>query len=248
MRPLVSSGNHLPQLLHQRDWTRYRLSAQLHQYAASLSYALPDVISSRMYVEGEHQVDLLHDVGVLLDNTHNKYWNMQNGYCLPCTVHSMAAIRDRLDTDATLYDNCYRAMRVGVHWDTEVEMDQRQLVTQVFTSALPVAYSYSTKVDDWARFACFMLDVAFDATLAVGRVLSHKRGGARVKVYLTPVGGGAFGNQPLWIVQAIEKALWKHRQAPLDVVLVHYRCLDPKFLTIQPIHLLCNSTLIASRS
>jgi len=117
--------------------------------------------------QGEHQVDLLHDVGVLLDNTHNKYWNMQNGYCLPCTVHSMAAIRDRLDTDATLYDNCYRAMRVGVHWDTEVEMDQRQLVTQVFTSALPVAYSYSTKVDDWARFACFVLEVAFDATLAL---------------------------------------------------------------------------------
>jgi hypothetical protein len=111
------------------------------------------------------------------------------------------------------------------------------IAIEVFTSALPVAYSYSTKLDDWTRFACFVLEVAFDATLAVGRVLSHKRGDARVKVYLTPVGGGAFGNQPLWIVQAIEKALWKHRQAPLDVVLVHYRCLDPQFLTIPPIHL-----------
>lgn len=208
-------------------------------------YALLDL----MYIEGEHQVDLLHDVGLILDNAYNKYWNMQNGYCLPCdAVHSMAAIRDRLDNDATLYDDCYRAMRVGVHWDTEVEMEQRQLVTQVFTSALPVAYSSSTKMVDWTRFACLVLEVAFDATLAVGRVLSHNRGGARVKVFLTPVGGGAFGNHPLWIVQAIEKALWKHRHAPLDVVLVHYRCLDPQFRTIQPIHRLSNSTPTSSRS
>jgi len=181
-------------------------------------------------------------VGLLLDNTRNNYWDMQNGYCLPCTARSMKMIGDRLDGDITLYDECFRAMRVGVHWDTEVEMEgnknfhnqeQLQLVTQVFTSALPVAYCKSTKIDDWARFACFVLDVAFDATLAVGRVLSRERGGARVKIYLTPVGGGAFGNHPLWIVQAIEKALTKHRQAPLDVVLVHFRNLDPQYRTIQ---------------
>ncbi len=79
MHPLLSSSNRLPQLLHQRGWTRYHLSAQL----------------------------------VLLDNSHNKYWNMQHGYyCLPSTVHSMAAIRDRLDTDTILQSISLRQVEV----------------------------------------------------------------------------------------------------------------------------------------
>jgi hypothetical protein len=44
----------------------------------------------------------------------------------------------------------------------------------------------------------------------------------RVRVFLTLVGGGVFGNEPAWITDAIGAALDAHAAAPLDVFLVHY--------------------------
>ena len=41
-------------------------------------------------------------------------------------------------------------------------------------------------------------------------------------VYLTCVGGGAFGNCSLWIANAMEMALTRFKKYPLDVFLVHY--------------------------
>ena len=46
--------------------------------------------------------------------------------------------------------------------------------------------------------------------------------GGRVRVYLTCLGGGAFGNKAEWIRTSMVAALRKHRDAPLDVFLVHY--------------------------
>jgi LmbE family N-acetylglucosaminyl deacetylase len=58
--------------------------------------------------------------------------------------------------------------------------------------------------------------------LAVGALLAHRRG-ARVTVYLTLCGGGAFGNRTLWILAAVRRALLLHRTEAIDVKLVHYR-------------------------
>lgn len=44
----------------------------------------------------------------------------------------------------------------------------------------------------------------------------------RVKVFLTTLGGGAFGNRHAWITDAVTLALAALRDAPLDVVMVHY--------------------------
>ena len=44
----------------------------------------------------------------------------------------------------------------------------------------------------------------------------------RVRVFLTAIGGGAFGNRHGWIADAIRDALIALRDAPLDVILVHY--------------------------
>jgi len=43
-----------------------------------------------------------------------------------------------------------------------------------------------------------------------------------VTLFLTAVGGGAFGNRSQWIVSAMEKALKAFEEAPLDVKLVHF--------------------------
>jgi len=42
------------------------------------------------------------------------------------------------------------------------------------------------------------------------------------KVFLTYVGGGAFGNDMDWISNAMTKALSKFKQTPLDVRIVTY--------------------------
>jgi hypothetical protein len=42
------------------------------------------------------------------------------------------------------------------------------------------------------------------------------------KVYLTLIGGGAFGNEGTWITNAIKRALELYRHIELDVVIVSH--------------------------
>merc|ERR1712032_1051533 len=46
--------------------------------------------------------------------------------------------------------------------------------------------------------------------------------GKRVRVFLTAVGGGAFGNRSLWIASAIDRAIRASAAFPLDVMLVSF--------------------------
>ena len=94
-------------------------------------------------------------------------------------------------------------------------------VCQVYASALPIAYAKSTKSTDWAPFASLVLRATYEATLRVALCLAieQKR---RVRVFLTALGGGAFGNRHQWIVDAITNAIECMKDAPLDVVMVHY--------------------------
>jgi hypothetical protein len=41
-------------------------------------------------------------------------------------------------------------------------------------------------------------------------------------VYLTLLGGGAFGNDTAWIIDSITRALMRYRAWPLEVVIVSY--------------------------
>jgi len=171
--------------------------------------------------QGDVQIDCLADVGEVLSNGTGSYWNMRNGYALPARSDSIAKISSRLAADPALAAAAAAALRVGVHWDTQVKPPGQHRVCQVFASALPVAYAYSTSSADWAPFARLVLRAAYDATLLAARCKAAEAGG-RVRVYLTCLGGGAFGNQSSWIREAIVTALQAHRDAPLDVYLVHY--------------------------
>ncbi|CAK0892602.1 unnamed protein product, partial [Prorocentrum cordatum] len=164
---------------------------------------------------GKNQLDCL--------SRREGYWRMANGYCLPAKPGSIARVSRAVEADAALAEAVRRRTQVGIHWDTEVR-GGRHRVSQVFCSALPVAYGKSTPSKDWQPFAQCVLDAAFDATLAAGAVLAARRG-ARVKVYLTPVGGGAFGNRSQWICDALRRALQSHAAQPLDVMLVSFATL-----------------------
>ena len=170
--------------------------------------------------QGETQLDTLKDVGAVVGNEDGAYWEMRNGYALPTTSSAIKQLSARLAADPALRAAATGALRVGVHWDTQVRPPGTHRVCQVFASALPVAYA-SAPAASWAPFAKLVLRAAYEATLLAASCKAAARG-ERVRLYLTLLGGGAFGNQMGWIRDALERALQAHRDAPLDVFLVHY--------------------------
>jgi hypothetical protein len=173
------------------------------------------------FVNGEgqatEQIDLLSGVAQYVNNRRENYWCMRNGFCMP--ANNLSKINKRFQ-DELGFDNDVRGkVRVGVHWDTDVA-GGRHRVTQVLCSAAPVAYSKFVKVEDWKPLACCILEAEFEATLAVAACLARQRR-ERVRVYLTPVGGGVLGNRVKWISDAMDRALTAHKDSPLDVHLVH---------------------------
>lgn len=173
------------------------------------------------------QLDGLADVGEALAADLNRpveaLWRMTNGYAL-CTRVGLDAIAKHLEgMQPDQLDTLRGRLRVGVHGDVEVtdaEGTQRARVSQVFCSALPVAYSGVPSVP-WKPFASLVLEAAYEATL-LAAVLNKQRGMSNV-VLLTRLGGGAFGNEDDWIDAAIRRALTTMSRFELDVKLVSYR-------------------------
>ena len=72
----------------------------------------------------------------------------------------------------------------------------------------------------WRNFARLVLDAAYEATL-LAALINAQQSGSNV-VYLTELGGGAFGNNPVWIHDAVRRALRLFARSALDVRLVSY--------------------------
>lgn len=176
-------------------------------------------VNGRMGQTTAHQIDCLADLGAALGNEDHTLWTMRNGYAL-CTEDGLATIDRRLRALDDLGRDALRCLlRVGLHEDVEVTGAgvQEHLVSQVFCSALPVAYSNVPK-PRWTTFATVVLEAAYEATL-LAAVLNAARTSCHV-VYLTRLGGGAFGNDSAWIDAAIHRALDAVRDFSLDVRIV----------------------------
>ncbi len=197
------------------------------------------------------QVDCLADIGAALGNTSphpqplsfqepaaqegrgerkGRLWVMRNGYALP-SKHGLAEIDERLKamSDSEL-DELRAKLKIGVQWDTQVTFSNREdegcshLVTQAYCSALPVAYSGLTSAQ-WERFARLILEAAYESTLAVAALNAANTGNRTV--FLTLLGGGAFGNDQRWILDAIHRACILFAASDLDVKIVSYRSSNP---------------------
>lgn len=167
------------------------------------------------------QVDCLSDLGEALGNDGGRLWQMRNGYAM-CTASGLAAIDERL-AQMSLAERglLRRRLRIGVHRDVDVTDAHRpgRIVSQAFCSALPVAYS-NLPVANWANFAPFVLEGAYEATLRAAALYATDE---RRTVYLTRLGGGAFGNDDRWIDAAIRSAVLRVGVlADLNICLVCY--------------------------
>ncbi len=179
------------------------------------------------------QIDCLRDLGHALHErdcphsgrgqTFEPAWTMRNGYAL-CTEAGLARITAQLAAmSASERDALCNLLRVGVHADVEVtasvDADARvpHQVTQVFCSALPVAYTPVPSAR-WEAFATLVLEGAYEATLLAAALTAART--ACPLVFLTRLGGGAFGNDPAWIDAAMARAFDSVRDVALDVRVV----------------------------
>ena len=169
----------------------------------------------------DRQINCLDELGEALGHCDQPLWAYRNGYIL-CTPDGLERIRRQIAAeDGVELDRLRGLLKVGIHWDvevTEAPSSPGPLVSQVFCSALPVAYS-DLGSDRWAPFAKLILEAAYEATL-LAAVLNKDRDGGSRRVLLTHLGGGAFGNRRAWIDDAIERALRIVEGAGLQILQV----------------------------
>ncbi|MGI9616285.1 MAG: hypothetical protein ACR2QO_25445 [Acidimicrobiales bacterium] len=173
----------------------------------------------------DRQLDTIADLGEHLGND-GELWAMQNGYAL-ATSDGLAAIAAVLDS-ASSAERAELAglLRIGLQLDTEVTAGRvntpGHTVDQAFCSALPVAFG-DPPPEAWEPFARLVLDASYEATLLAAITRSSPR------VFLPLLGGGVFGNDVAWIVDAIGLALANPTiaNAGLDVRIVSHGRSNP---------------------
>ena len=180
-------------------------------------------IDGQLGQTAQRQIDCLADLGLALGNEQQELWSMQNGYAL-ASLSGLRSISKRLaNCDAQQVDELRALLRIGLQWQTQVTLpsalERVQLVSQAFCSALPVAYS-SHPAGEWEAFARLVLEATYEATFAAA-LHNYQQTGCN-KLYLTLIGGGAFGNSIDWIIAAIHRALQIYEYAGLDVAIVSY--------------------------
>ncbi len=166
------------------------------------------------------QIDTLNDLGELLGNRNERLWRMQNGYAL-ASASGLAEISAHIANATEGELDCLRdALRIGLQWGVEVTLAGcGNRVTQAFCSALPVAYS-RLEMSQWEPFARLVLEASYEAVFC-SAILNRLETGSG-KLFLTLLGGGAFGNDFEWIVSAIERSLKKYQSYELEIEIVSY--------------------------
>ena len=167
-----------------------------------------------------HQIDCLADIGIALGNRDHSLWKMQNGYAL-ATRSGLKQISSHLDSASDPeIDQLRNKLRIGIQSSADVTIGEaNHQVSQVFCSALPVAYSRQPATL-WKPFAKLVLESAYEATLHAAVQNAKQTGNNRL--FLTLLGGGAFGNRMDWIIDAIKRSLDLFRSHDLDIRIVSY--------------------------
>ena len=167
-------------------------------------------------------------IGVSADQV----WSMRNGYALP-TSEGLQRVRDYLGSiDEATREELKSRLRIGLHSDVEVTDggSPEQIVSQAFCSAMPVSYSGLNRAA-WEPLARLVLEAAYEATLAAAALTAQ--GSRAPLVFLTRLGGGAFGNDDAWIDAAIRLALNRYRGYALEAVFVSYGPVPPSLRALE---------------
>jgi hypothetical protein len=192
------------------------------------NYFVP--LSGQIGQSATRQIDCLADLEATLAQDMGRpgarLWDMRNGYALPSAA-SLGAIRNHLESLNNAGRDALRVrLRIGLQWETQVTANRaRHNVTQAYCSAVPVSYS-GLNLRDWAPLARLVLEASYEAALLAA--VENARVSGNPRVFLTRVGGGAFGNDLGWIHEAAERAFDRVAGVPLDVAFVSYGRQSPE--------------------
>ena len=165
------------------------------------------------------QIDCLSDLGKALGNSDNSLWEFKNGYILASDKGLQEISKRLLSANESELDGLRALLRIGIQWHTEVTLSGcNHQITQAYCSALPVAYS-SHHPRKWELFARLVLEAAYEATFCAAILNSIQSG---KKLYLTLLGGGAFGNKTEWIIASIQRALRLYKHFDLEIIIVSF--------------------------
>ena len=156
-----------------------------------------------------------------LKTQNSNLWKIENGYVL-FSEEEISKINNYLELESANISKIKENILIGFHQGVEVTHSDnfdKILVSLALCSAIPVSYN-SIKPISLKLFSCLILEGAYEATLLSGIINANKRGSN--KIFLTLLGGGAFGNDEEWIISAIEKALYKVENFNLDIKIVSY--------------------------
>ncbi|MCY2962629.1 MAG: hypothetical protein NT069_03095, partial [Planctomycetota bacterium] len=182
-------------------------------------------VNGKIGQSADNQIDCLAGVGKLLGNTDQRLWKMVNGYALP-PAPGLTEIDEMLNgLDEPGRDRLRQALQIGLQSDTQVTLDgSSHLVSQAYCSALPVAYTRHPS-ELWARFATLVLEASYEATFCAAILNSVRT--RNPTVFLTLLGGGAFGNELAWILDAIRRSMSLYHDCGLDVAIVSHGSSNP---------------------
>jgi len=178
------------------------------------------IVNEHIGQSAENQIDCLADIGVALNNSRNRLWEMKNGYAL-VSQDALIEISNRLRASSEKeLDELRQLLRIGIQWNTQVTLsDSKQAVTQAYCSALPID-NVNHSANLWEDFAQLVLEASYEATICTAILNSLSTGNNRV--FLTLLGGGAFGNADDWIINGIRRSLKLYEHWNLDVAIVSY--------------------------
>lgn len=167
-----------------------------------------------------NQINCLDLISKEFNNAELNLWQMKNGYVLT-NQEGLKTINQKIgELDEIERENLKGKLKVGIQWNTEVTISEtKHKLSQVFCSALPIAYNYISP-HYWEPFARVILEATYESTLCAG-LMNMKSNRSNI-VYLTLIGGGAFGNPEQWIVESMQKAIDKFKHVPLDIRIVSY--------------------------
>lgn len=176
----------------------------------------------------EKQIDCLEEIGSALNNPELQYWTMQNGYALMEQSGILALNKVIAKLNHEEREMLKGKLKTGIQWQTEVTIsDTRHKVSQIYCSALPVAYSQTDSIYSM-YFSRIILESLYESTLYAA-TLNMIRNGSN-KVFLTLVGGGAFRNEEYWILESLKIALEKFKRVPLKVYIVSHSQSNPNII------------------
>ncbi|SHI30208.1 hypothetical protein SAMN05443429_10195 [Cruoricaptor ignavus] len=187
------------------------------------NYFVP--LNGRIGQSADNQIDCLEEIGRILGNDGDSLWEIRNGYAM-FSEEGLATLNGRLaDLTGEERENLKAQLKVGIQWNTEVTAaESGHTVSQVYCSALPVGYHYFGDSSAFEAFSRLILEAAYEATFYAA--VENWRRAKSPKLFLTLVGGGVFGNETCWILDAINISLEKFREVPLEVKVVSYGSLN----------------------